>query len=263
MLGCFNMVVGDKSYAESMTEEEYLAQYKPSDYERPSVTVDMLIFTITRNQRLAMILIKRGGHPERGKWAIPGGFVGMDESLEDAAARELKEETDLDHIYLEQLYTFGDVHRDKRTRVISVAYMALVPADTLQYTPGDDAQDACMFEIERTAQGVILHAIGRDLTLTEADLAFDHKDIIAKGLERLQSKVTYTDLALELLRNKEKFSIYELQIIHEVVTGTELDVANFRRSFKKKFIDTGRVEKLDEKCYDYSRKPSSYYRLIG
>ena len=110
-----------------------------------------------------------------------------------------------------------------------------------------DAQDACIFEIERTAQGVILHAIGRDLTLTEADLAFDHKDIIAKGLERLQSKVTYTDLALELLRNKEKFSIYELQIIHEVVTGTELDVANFRRSFKKKFIDTGRVEKLDEK----------------
>ena len=108
---------------ESMTEEEYLAQYKPSDYERPSVTVDMLIFTITRNQRLAMILIKRGGHPERGKWAIPGGFVEMDESLEDAAARELKEETDLDHIYLEQLYTFGDVHRDKRTRVISVAYM--------------------------------------------------------------------------------------------------------------------------------------------
>ena len=89
---------------ESMTEEEYLAQYKPSDYERPSVTVDMLIFTITRNQRLAMILIKRGGHPERGKWAIPGGFVEMDESLEDAAARELKEETDLDHIYLEQLY---------------------------------------------------------------------------------------------------------------------------------------------------------------
>ena len=72
---------------ESMTEEEYLAQYKPSDYERPSVTVDMLIFTITRNQRLAMILIKRGGHPERGKWAIPGGFVEMDESLEDAAAR--------------------------------------------------------------------------------------------------------------------------------------------------------------------------------
>ena len=78
---------------ESMTEEEYLAQYKPSDYERPSVTVDMLIFTITRNQRLAMILIKRGGHPERGKWAIPGGFVEIDESLEDAAARELKEET--------------------------------------------------------------------------------------------------------------------------------------------------------------------------
>lgn len=247
----------------SMTEEEYLAQYKPSDYERPSVTVDMLIFTMNQNQRLAMLLIKRGGHPDRGKWAIPGGFVEMEESLEGAAARELKEETGLEHIYLEQLYTFGDVHRDKRTRVISVAYLALVPANTLHYAAGDDAQDTCMFEIERSDRGLILRAMDRDLTLTEADLAFDHKDIIAKGLERLQSKVTYTDIALELLRDKEKFSIYELQIIHEVVTGTELDVANFRRSFKKKFIDTGRVEKLEEKCYDYSRKPSSYYRLIG
>ena len=247
----------------SMTEEEYLAQYKPSDYERPSVTVDMLIFTMNQNQRLAMLLIKRGGHTDRGKWAIPGGFVEMEESLEDAAARELKEETGLEHIYLEQLYTFGDVHRDKRTRVISVAYLALVPANTLHYAAGDDAQDACMFEIERSDRGLILHAMDRELTLTEADLAFDHKDILAKGLERLQSKVTYTDIALELLRDKEKFSIYELQIIHEVVTGTELDVANFRRSFKKKFIDTGRVEKLEEKCYDSSRKPSSYYRLIG
>ena len=246
----------------SMTEEEYLAQYKPSDYARPSVTVDMLIFTLNCNQRLAMLLIKRAGHPDRGKWAIPGGFVEIEESLEDAAARELKEETGLDQIYLEQLYTFGDVHRDKRTRVISVAYMALVPANTLQYVPGDDAADACMFEIERTKQGMLFHAMGRDLTLTETELAFDHKDIIKKGLERLESKVTYTDVGLELLRDKEKFSIYELQIIHEVVTGAELDVANFRRSFKKKFIDTGRVEKLEEKCYDYSRKPSSYYKLI-
>lgn len=245
----------------AMTEEEYLAQYRPSDYDRPSVTVDMLIFTMTPNQRLALLLIKRGGHPDMGKWAIPGGFVEMEESLEDAAARELKEETGLENIYLEQLYTFGAVHRDKRTRVISVAYLALVPAERLAYTAGDDAADACMFEIERTGHGLELYAIGRQLCLAKDNLAFDHSEIIEKGLERLASKVTYTDVALELLKNKEKFSIYELQLIHEVVTGMELDVANFRRSFKKKFIDTGRVEKLEEKCYEYSRKPSSYYRL--
>lgn len=246
----------------SMTEEEFLAQYKAGDYERPSVTVDILIFTMTPNQRLALLLIQRGGHPDRGKWAIPGGFVEMEESLDDAAARELKEETNLEGIYLEQLYTFGAVHRDKRTRVISVAYLALVPARFLNFQAGDDAADACMFEIMYTPEGLSFKGQDRDITLTENELAFDHKDIIRKGLERLKGKVTYSDIALELLRNKEKFSIYELQIIHEVLTGTELDVANFRRSFKKKFIDTGRVIKLDEKCYDYSRKPSSYYKLI-
>lgn len=246
----------------SMTEEEFLAGYRAADYERPSVTVDTLIFTMNANQRLAMLLIQRGGHPDRGKWAIPGGFVEIEESLDDAAARELREETGLKNIYLEQLYTFGAVHRDKRTRVISVAYLALVPANTLNYEAGDDAADACMFEISRTQEGLIFKAQDRELTLTESDLAFDHKDIIRKGLERLKGKAAYSDIALELLRDKEKFSIYELQMIHEVLTGTELDVANFRRSFKKKFIDTGRVGKLEEKCYDYSRKPSSYYKLL-
>ena len=255
------MVINMKSY-EEMTEEEFLAQYKPGDYERPSVTVDMLIFAMNREQHLELLLIKRGGHPCRGKWAIPGGFVEMDESLDEAAARELKEETNLEGIYLEQLYTFGEVHRDKRTRVISVAYIALVPAGNLSFTAGDDAVDACIFEVKQENGGFTLYSKERDLTLTEEDLAFDHKDIIRKGLERLKGKVTYSDIALELLRDKEKFTIYELQIIYEALTGEEFDVANFRRSFKKKFIDTGRVEKLEEKSVDFSRKPSSYYKLL-
>lgn len=250
-----------KNY-EDMTEEEFLAQYKPGDYERPSVTVDMLIFAMNKEQHLELLLIKRAGHPCRGKWAIPGGFVEMDESLDEAAARELKEETNLEGIYLEQLYTFGAVNRDKRTRVISVAYLALVPARLLTYKAGDDAADACIFEVRQKKDGFTLYSRERELILTEEDLAFDHKDIVKKGLERLKGKVTYSDIALELLRDKERFSIYELQIIHEALTGEEMDVANFRRSFKKKFIDTGRVEKLDEKCFDYSKKPSSYYRLI-
>ena len=168
----------------------------------------------------------------------------------------------MEGIYLEQLYTFGEVHRDKRTRVISVAYIALVPAGNLSFTAGDDAVDACIFEVKQENGGFTLYSKERDLTLTEEDLAFDHKDIIRKGLERLKGKVTYSDIALELLRDKEKFTIYELQIIYEALTGEEFDVANFRRSFKKKFIDTGRVEKLEEKSVDFSRKPSSYYKLL-
>lgn len=245
----------------SMTEEEYLAQFDPSLFPRQSVTVDTLIFAMNREQQLELLLIKRGGHPCRGKWAIPGGFVEMNESLDEAAARELKEETDLEGIYLEQLYTFGSVKRDPRVRVISVAYIALVPAKLLEFRAGDDAVDACIFEVKQENGSFHLYSKERNLTLTKEDLAFDHSEIIEKGLERLKGKVAYSDIALELLRDKEKFSIFELQVIHEALTGEDIDIANFRRSFKKKFIDTGRVEKLEEKCYDYSRKPSSYYRL--
>ncbi|MBQ6788304.1 MAG: NUDIX hydrolase [Lachnospiraceae bacterium] len=247
---------------EEMTEEEYLAHCKTIEFARPCVTVDMLIFSMNKEQQLELLLIKRGGHPHKGKWAIPGGFVEMDESLEEAAARELKEETNLDGIYLEQLYTFGEVERDKRTRVISVAYIALVPAGNLDFAAGDDAVDACNFVVKQEHGGFTLYSQERNLILTQEELAFDHKDIVEKGLERLKGKVVYSDIALELLRDKEKFTIYELQTIHEALTGEAFDVANFRRSFKKKFMDTGRVEKLEEKSVDFSRKPSSYYRLI-
>lgn len=247
---------------EEMTEEEYLAHCKTLEFSRPCVTVDMLIFSMNKEQQLELLLIKRGGHPFKGKWAIPGGFVEMDESLEEAAARELKEETNLEGIYLEQLYTFGDVDRDKRARVISVAYLALVPGGNLDFSAGDDAVDACSFVVRQEKGNFTLLAEERGLVLTEKDLAFDHKDMIYKGLERLKGKVIYSDIALELLRDKEKFTIYELQTIYEALTGEDFDVANFRRSFKKKFINTGRVEKLEEKSVDFSRKPSSYYRLL-
>ena len=247
---------------EMMTEEEFLAQYNPNAYEKPSVTVDMLVFTMNENQQLELLLIRRKGHPCRGKWAIPGGFINMDETLEEAAARELEEETGLTDIYLEQLYTFGAVHRDVRMRVISVAYMALVPARLLKFQAGDDAADACLYEIKKEENEVAFYSRERKQLLARADLAFDHYEIIQTALERLQGKIRYTDIALELLRDKEKFSIYELQMIHEAVTGEKIDVANFRRSFKKKFIDTGRVEKLEEKCMEYSKKPSSYYKLV-
>lgn len=140
-----------------LTEEQFLATYDASNFERPSVTVDMLIFTVTDEEKksyrklpekvLRLLMIKRGDHPYIGQWALPGGFAQMDESLDEAALRELKEETNIDKIYMEQLYTWGDVGRDPRTRVISTSYMSLVECSTLDIKASDDADDAKWFTV--------------------------------------------------------------------------------------------------------------------
>lgn len=166
---------------QGLTEEEFLAAYDPSKFERPSVTVDMLIFTgineikdniktsknenIIENDKkyavnqkchsmemlfekgLKLLMIKRGDHPCIGQWALPGGFVNMDENLDEAAQRELKEETNISEAYMEQLYTWGDVGRDPRTRIISVSYIAIVDSSTLDVAAGDDADDAKWFDV--------------------------------------------------------------------------------------------------------------------
>lgn len=135
---------------EGLTEKEFLAQYRPGNYERPSVTVDMLIFAVEPDtDETELLLIRRKNHPCIGQWAIPGGFVNMDESLEEAAARELKEETGLTGVCLEQLYTWGSVKRDPRTRIISVSYMAVVPKEELIPVAGDDAEKACWFQVRK------------------------------------------------------------------------------------------------------------------
>lgn len=138
---------------DGLTEKEFLAQYRPGDYERPSVTVDMLIFAVDpeaeEEEEPELLLIRRKNHPCIGQWAIPGGFVNMDESLEEAAARELKEETGITGICLEQLYTWGDVGRDPRTRIISVSYVAVVPKNELHPVAGDDAGEAMWFRVKK------------------------------------------------------------------------------------------------------------------
>lgn len=140
--------------AAGLTEKEFLEQYRPGDYERASVTVDALIFAVdpetdNEEEEPELLLIRRGDHPCLGKWAIPGGFVNMDESLEEAAARELMEETGLTGLCMEQLYAFGDVKRDPRTRVISVAYLSVVPKAELTPVAGDDAREAVWFRVKK------------------------------------------------------------------------------------------------------------------
>src|SRR5919199_967377 len=184
----------------SMTENS--ENYDPSRYERPSVTVDVVIFTL-QNGELHVLLVKRKNWPFEGCWAIPGGFINMDESLEQAARRELEEETGVRDIYLEQLYTFGAPKRDPRTRVISVAYIALVRADMQTLRVSEESTDVRWFAVRRLP----------------GPLAFDHDTILATGLDRLRSKLEYTTLAFQLL--PEVFSILELKHIYQQILGEE------------------------------------------
>lgn len=188
--------------------------YDPNQYERPSVTVDVVTFTL-RDHDLKVLLIRRKHPPFAGYWAIPGGFVQMDESLEAGALRELEEETGVCDVYIEQLYTFGQPNRDPRTRVITVAYFALVPAGALPaLQAGDDAADAQWWSMY-------------DLP----PLAFDHAEILDYALTRLRYKLEYSAVGFELL--PEKFTLSELQSTYEVILGEKLDRGNFRKKLHK------------------------------
>lgn len=200
-----------------MTEEEYLADYNMQDYPSIAGTVDLAIFTI-RNNQLSVLLIKRGGHPHMGKWALPGGFVNVNESLDEAANRELLEETNLtmNDGYLEQLKTYGNPGRDPRGYVISTSYVALVPHADIPEA-GDDADEARFFAV--------------DEVLTEFDLAFDHKTIIQDGLERVRSKIEYAPVAHHFL-DDETFTISELRTVYEIVWGESIVPSNFRRKIQ-------------------------------
>lgn len=197
-----------------ITEEEFLKNYDMSKYPTIAGTVDLAIFTI-RNNQLSVLLVKRGGHPHRGKWALPGGFVNIDESLDTAAKRELVEETNLTVAdgYLEQLRTYGDPGRDPRGYVISTAYVALVPHVS---TPeaGDDAAEARFFSVEEVLQ--------------DFELAFDHKTIIQDGLNRVRAKIEYAPVAHHFL-DDTTFTISELRKVYEIVWGEEIVPSNFRR----------------------------------
>lgn len=245
-----------------MTEQEYLQSYDPNKYEKPSVTTDILIFTVNENRELELLLIKRGGHPYKGKWAIPGGFVNMTESLDDGARRELKEETGLDGDYhLEQIYTFGSVNRDPRMRVISTAYMALVPKADLVPHAGDDAVETMFFQV--SVNGWELQFVAKNgKRLTAKDLAFDHEEIIRTGLKRLAGKLDYTDLAFELLSNKNDFTLGELRGIYECIKGQSLDAGNFTKMFKNRYLNTGVVSVITEQEHPYSKTAPKHYRYL-
>lgn len=216
------------------------ATYNPDDYERPSVTVDVVLFAFLEND-LKVLLVRRKHWPYAGYWAIPGGFIRIDESLEEAAQRELYEETGISDVYLEQLYTFGDPDRDPRTRVITVAYFALVSADQArQARGGDDAAEARWWSMY-------------DLP----PLAFDHERILRYALQRLRWKLEYTALGFLLL--PETFTLSELQAVYETVLHEKLDKRNFRR----KILAADVLEETGEYREGRKHRPAKLYRFAA
>ena len=206
-------------------------------YPRPSLTVDCVVFGLDE-QELKIMLIKRDLEPFAGKWALPGGFVNLDETLEEAARRELREETGIEKIFLEQLYTFGAVDRDPRERVVSIAYYALVNLRDHKIEAATDARDAAWFPLNDMPK-----------------LSFDHEEIFDVALKRLKAKVRYEPIGFELL--PKKFTLTQLQHMYEQILEQALD----KRNFRKRILSMDLLEELDEVEMDVSHRAARLYKF--
>ena|ERR1051326_555610 len=202
------------------------------------VTVDVVIFTI-QFEELKVLLVKRGIPPFKGQFALPGGFVHEGESLEKAAVRELREETGVADVYLEQLYSFGEPGRDPRERVITIAYYALIAADRSQLAAGTDTTEATWWPMGKLPA-----------------LAFDHQEILEYALERLRNKLEYTTVGFQLL--PPKFTLTELQGVYESILGKKLDKRNFRRK-----IELLKILKPTQEYRRGEQRPARLYRFAA
>ena len=207
-------------------------------FPRPSITVDCVVFGLDEQDTLKVILIQRKLPPFQGQWALPGGFVHLDETLEEAAWRELREETGIQNVFLEQLYTFSALNRDPRERIITVAYYALVNLGEYHLEATTDAADAAWFAIDNLPK-----------------LAFDHLEIFQKALNRLRGKIRYEPIGFELL--PKKFTLSQIQKLYETVLGKKLD----KRNFRKKILKMNLLLELDEMQTDVAHRAARLYQF--
>lgn len=264
------------------SEEAFLKDYDSSVFEKLSMTTDILIMSVSNEdtgnyrklseKKFSILLVKRDNYPFKGKWCLPGGFVGIDETLDEAAKRVLKTETNLKDIYIEQLYTFSDIKRDPRMRVISTSYMALVDKNRLMDKLSDNASwfNVFMLEDEKSYNVTLDNGIEeikfvvgkklRDKTTDRYDfniikndkLAFDHPLVIVSGIERLKNKIEYTDIVFNMM--PKYFTLGELQQVYEVILGKKLLDPAFRR------IIANKVEKTDKVQTGGGHRPSALFR---
>ena len=206
-------------------------------HPHPAVTTDVVIFTLAEDA-LKVLLVRRANPPFQNQWALPGGFVEIGEDLEVCALRELKEETGVTGVFLEQLYTFGAPERDPRERVITVAYYALVPIDRLRLRSASDAREVAWFRCDGLP-----------------GLAFDHADIVRMAQQRLSAKLQYSTLALQFM--PERFTLGELQRVYEIILGEPQD----KRNFRKRVLTYDCIEDTGTERRNGNHRPARLYTV--
>jgi len=226
------------------------------------VTVDILVLT-ERDGRLNLLLSRRTRPPFEGCWALPGKLVEREDSAEATAGKLLERMLPVQGAFMEQLYTFTELNRDPRGRVISIAYLAAVPWARLSPLLGADGQGPRLFGVSLSGGALGLDD-GEGLRLTGGDLAFDHGRIIETGVQRLRGKIDYTDIAFHFLNDSRAFTLGELQTVYEAVLEKTVDGSNFRRTIQNRYEDTGRIAQTDRTELPRRRgrgRPAAIYRM--
>lgn len=237
------------------SEQAFLARYDASEFPHPSVAVDVALVAV-QDGSLRVLLVERSEHPAKGRFALPGGFVGIGESLDDAVRRVLAAKAGLSDIFVEQLFTFGAVARDPRTRVISVAYYALVDAARLHAArPANGGRHIATLHVpwKGLAGGPVAT---RDDHGHALPLAFDHADILGVAVQRLRGKLDYAPIGFELL--PERFTLRQLQVVHETVRGHAVN----KDSFRRRMLASGLLAPTGERQQGVLHRPAELYRFL-
>lgn len=226
----------------------FLDRYDAADYDRPSLAVDLVLMSVVEGA-LAALLMRRDAPPQAGRWALPGGFVAIDESLDTAARRILADKAQMADAFVEQLYTFGEPGRDPRTRIVSVAYFALLPSDRFADALAG-APDLMLARLATDSESMTAQAPdGKPLPL-----AFDHAAMLGLAVRRLRGRLDYSPIAFALL--PDRFTLRALQDVHEAILGRTLNKPAFRR----RLLDSGWLRPTGDRATGTSYRPPELYR---